>query len=96
MATASQQIPAMTPEARGWRLRLLVADAWPSLAIVVIWLVLLFDALFGPDIVVNNSSGFTRLPSAIVVAFFAYLATRAVARYGFGEPRTRPSDDRRE
>ena len=84
-----------TPETRGRRLRLLAADTWPSLAIAVIWLVLLFDALFGPDIVVSNSSGFTRLPSAVVVAFFAYLATRAVAKYGFGSDAKRPFDDRR-
>ena len=87
MATASEHGPIATPEPRGRRLRLLVADAWPSLAIAVIWLVLLFDALFGPDIVVSNSSGFTRLPSAVIVAFFAYLATRAVAKYGFGDSR---------
>ena len=61
----------------------------------MIWLVLLFDALFGPDIVVSNPSGLTRLPSAVVVAFFAYLATLAVAKYGFGPARERPFDDRR-
>jgi hypothetical protein len=96
MATASEHGPVATPETRSQRLRLSVADAWPSLAIAVIWLVLLFDALFGPDIVVSNGGGFTRLPSAVIVAFFAYLATRAVARYGFGPPRPRPSDNRRE
>ena len=86
MATASEHGPIATPEKRGQRLRLLAADTWPSLAIAVIWLVLLFEALFGPDIVVSNSSGFTRLPSPAVVAFFAYLATRAIAKHGFGPP----------
>ena len=95
MSTASEHGPIATPEPRGRRLRLLAADTWPSLAIAVIWLVLLFDALFGPDIVVSNPSGFTRLPSAVVVAFFAYLATLAVAKYGFGPTRERPFDDRR-
>lgn len=90
MATASEHGPIATPETRGRRLRL-AADTWPSLAIAVIWLVLLFDALFGPDIVVSNPSGFTRLPSAVVVAFFAYLATLAVAKYGFGPRRTSTS-----
>lgn len=89
MATASEHGPVATPETRGRRLRLIVADTWPSLSIAVIWLVLLFDALFGPDIVVSNPSGFTRLPSVIIVAFFAYLATWAIAKYGFGDPRTR-------
>jgi hypothetical protein len=37
-----------------------------------------------------NSAGRTdsaRIPSALVVALFAYLATRVVARYGFGRRR---------
>ena len=63
---------------------LAVADMWPSLAIAAMWLVVLLDALFGPDFVSSNPSGFTRIPSAIGVAFFAYLGTRVVARYGFG------------
>ena len=28
----------------------------------------------------------TRIPSAIIVALFAYLGTRVVAKYGFGRP----------
>jgi hypothetical protein len=61
---------------------------WASLAIAVMWLAVLFDALFGPDIVSSNVTSNTRVPSAVVVAFFAYLATRVVARYGFTRSRT--------
>jgi hypothetical protein len=61
---------------------------WASLAIGVIWLAVPCDALFGPDIISTNAGAqVTRVPSAIVVAFFAYLATRVVARYGFDRPR---------
>jgi hypothetical protein len=56
---------------------------WTSLAIGVIWLVVLVDALAGPDIVSSSAGSFARIPSAIVLAFFASLATWAVARYGF-------------
>jgi hypothetical protein len=57
---------------------------WASLAISVMWLAVLFDALWGPDIVSTNASGNNaQIPSAVVVAVFAYLATRVVARYGF-------------
>jgi hypothetical protein len=63
--------------------QLRVQEMWASIAISVIWLAVLFDALFGPDLVVNNASGMTSIPSAIIVAPFAYLATRVVARYGF-------------
>jgi uncharacterized membrane protein (DUF485 family) len=43
----------------------------------------LFDALFGPNIVNSRAGGDTSsVPSAIVVAFFAFLATWVVAGYG--------------
>jgi hypothetical protein len=58
---------------------------WPSLAIGVVWLAVLFDALFGPDIVTSNGAGTntSSTPSAVVVAFFAFLTSWVVARYGF-------------
>jgi len=57
---------------------------WTSLAISIIWIVVLIDALFGPDIVSTSAASFARVPSAIVLAFFAWLATWVVARHGFG------------
>jgi hypothetical protein len=62
---------------------------WASLAIVSMWLAVLFDALFGPDVVSSDTGGMTTtsIPSAVVVALFAYLGTRVVARYGFDHPR---------
>ena len=59
-------------------------DMWASLAIAAMWLAVLFDAVYGPDIVSVSATSSTRVPSAVVVALFAWLATRAVARYGFG------------
>ena len=82
MATVSSPVSDSPSESRIQR-RSVVAEMWTSLAIGVIWLVVLADALFGPDIVVSNASGFTRLPSAIILALFAWLATRVVAKYGF-------------
>ena len=80
---------AMTENRR--RTRAFVPEMWPSLAISVIWLVVFAVALFGPDIVSSNAGSFTRIPSAIVVAFFAWLATLAVARHGFGRAAERSS-----
>jgi hypothetical protein len=63
--------------------QLLVRELWASLAIGMIWLAVLFDAVFGPNIVNSSASGDTSsIPSAIVVAFFAFLATWVVARFG--------------
>jgi hypothetical protein len=73
-----------SPGRRRLLAQVLVHEMWASLAISVMWLAVLFDALWGPDIVVNNASGMTSIPSAVIVALFAYLATRVVARYGFG------------
>ena len=72
---------------RRWSEGFAVRDVSVSLAIAVIWVVVLLDALFGPDIVSSTAGGFTRVPSAIIVAFFAYLATHIVAKWGFGPPR---------
>jgi hypothetical protein len=61
---------------------------WASLAIAVIWLSVLFDAVFGPNIVTTGVAGdSTVVPSAVVVALFAFLATWVVARYGFRRER---------
>ena len=69
----------------------LVREMWTSLAISVIWLSVLCAAIFGPDIVSNNGVGDigerTTVPSAVVVAVFAFLATWVVAKYGFGPGR---------
>jgi hypothetical protein len=79
------------PEARSPWLRLLVPELWPSLAIVGMWLAVLFDAIFGPDIVSTNSAPgqSTTVPSAVAVALFAFLGTWVVARHGFGDRKQR-------
>ena len=52
--------------------RVLVREMWASLAIISMWLAVLFDALLGPDFVSSNAAdtNTTSIPSAIVVALF--------------------------
>ena len=83
MTTLSTEAHAPASEAPYWYSRVLVREMWASLAISVMWLAVLFDAIFGPDFVSSSGGGTTRIPSAIIVALFAYLGTRVVARYGF-------------
>ena len=65
--------------------RLFVREMWASLAISVIWLAVLFAAVFGSDLVTNNAgTNISTVPSAVVVALFASLATWPVAKYGLG------------
>jgi hypothetical protein len=82
MSTMSHGAEAM-PEKRRFSLRALPSDIWASLAITVMWLAVLFDALWGPDFVSTSSTSMTKIPSAIILALFAWLGTKAVAKYGF-------------
>ena len=71
-------------EGRRWVAQLRIREMWAAVAIAFIWLAVLFDALFGPDIVSTSATSSTTIPSAVFVALFAWLATRAVAKRGFG------------
>ena len=52
MTSVSHEPSRIVPEKR--LPQLLVTEMWASLAIIVIWLSVLADAIFGPDIVTNN------------------------------------------
>ena len=72
-----------------WSLEPVVSEAWASLAITVMWIAVSVDALFGPDIVSTTVGGTSStVPSAVVVALFAFLGTWVVA-HGFGFDRRR-------
>ena len=58
-------------------------DLWVSLAIITMWLAVLLDALFGPDIDVTDVTTHSTVPSAVVLAFFAAIATCFVAWFGW-------------
>jgi hypothetical protein len=88
MSAISHEPSVDAREKRRWSLQLLVPEMWASLAIVVMWLAVLFDAVFGPDIVNSSAGGdHSTVPSAVAVALFAFLATWVVAKYGFRHER---------
>jgi hypothetical protein len=88
--------PSDVPAAPRRSIRLPVRDISVALAIAVIWIVVLLVALFGPDIVSSNAgTNYTRLPSAVVVVFFAYLATHVIAKTGFSQNRDAPTSPSR-
>ena len=92
MSTVSAQVPPAASKRPRWYSQMLVREMWASLAIASMWLSVLFCALFGPDFVTSSGAGTstTTIPSGILVAFFAYLGTRVVARYGLGGPPDAP------
>lgn len=88
MSTIPHEPSEVVREKRRSSLQLPAPEMWASLAIIVMWLAVLFDAVFGPDIVNTSAGGdHSTVPSAVVVALFAFLATWVVARYGFRHPR---------
>ena len=84
MSTIAHEPSRGAAEKRRRPSQLLVREMWAAMAIAVMWLAVLFDAVFGPDIVSTSATSSTTVPSAVVVALFALLGTRVVAKYGFG------------
>jgi uncharacterized membrane protein len=85
MSTLSHGSAAPLPEKRRFSsLRALPSEIWASLAIAVMWIAVMVDALWGPDFVSTSSTSSTTIPSAIILALFAWLGTKAVAKYGLG------------
>jgi len=76
--------PTAHPPARaGW---LYVRALWGSLSIMTMWLVVLLVGIFGDDFVVNNSSGFTKIPVVVFLLPFVLPATIVVGRRAFTSP----------
>ena len=75
------------PFARGkerssWQL--FIPELLASLAIIAMWLSVLFSAVFGGNIVNTSAGGdASSVPSSVAVALFAFLATWVVAWFGF-------------
>ena len=89
MSTISHGTAGPLPEKRHFNSLRYLSDMWASIAITTMWLVVFADALWGPDFVSSSGGSLTKIPSAIVIALFAWLGTKAVAKYGFGN---RPED----
>jgi hypothetical protein len=87
LATFSHE-PVRSENTRGQLSRLAIRETWGSLAIMMMWIAVSIDAVYGPDIVSSSSGGnTTTVPSAVAVALFAFLGSWIVARYCFGSER---------
>jgi hypothetical protein len=83
MTVMTHEPSAETPARRSVASRLLVPEFWATVSIIAMWLAVLFDGVFGGDMVFTNSSGNTAIPSAVLVALFAVIGTVSVAKLGF-------------
>jgi hypothetical protein len=86
LATFSHK-PARSDVDRAQWSRLAIRETWGSLAITAMWIAVSVDAIWGPDIVSSSPGNTTTVPSAVVVALFAFLGSWIVARYCFGSDR---------
>jgi membrane protein YdbS with pleckstrin-like domain len=87
MTSISHEPTRAAQDRRVWEL-ILVPEMWAFLAIIVIWLSVVFAAIVGPDIVSDSVDGsHATVPSAVVMAMFAFFATWVIARYGFRRER---------
>jgi hypothetical protein len=79
--------PSIAGPARGGVAdRLLVPAFWGAVSIIAMWLAVLFDGIYGGDMIFANygGNGPTTIPSAVAVALFAFIGTVSVARHAFG------------
>jgi len=63
---------------------LMLPQLWGAVAIASMWVAVLFVSIYGGDFTsVNTGSQSTTIPSAVLVSFFAFLATASVAKRAF-------------
>jgi len=89
MTTAPLPLDEARREPRAW---LASRPLWTDLAIVAMWTAVAIDALAGPDLVSRSGDTVATVPSAVIVAVLAAVATIFVARYGFA-PEQRDAEE---
>ena len=81
MTSISHEPTAGREQRPQWAEFLRIPELGASLGISRRWFAVRIDAVWGPNFV---STVGTTIPSAIFVAFFAWLSTISIARYGLG------------
>jgi hypothetical protein len=65
--------------------RILVPEMWATVAIVAMWMAVLFVGVYGGDMTFHAvDSSWSTIPSGVVVALFAAIGTGSVAKRVFG------------
>jgi hypothetical protein len=74
------------PDRQGVAARLLVPGFWGAVSIIAMWLAVMFDGIFGGDMIFGNNAGGgpTIIPSAVLLGLFAVIGTVSIAKRVFG------------
>lgn len=69
----------------GWTSRVLVPQMWGTVAIVAMWVAVLFVGVYGGDMNFHGAdSSWSTIPSVVLVALFAAIGTGSVAKRVLG------------
>ena len=83
-STVHDQSPVRSAGDR-WAARILVREMWATVAIVAMWVAVLFVGVYGGDAAFHSvDSSSSTIPSVVFVAIFAAIGTGSVAKRVFG------------
>ena len=76
MTTTMQDQSSVRSPRGGWAARILVREMWATLAIVAMWVAVLFVGVYGGEATFHGvDSSFSSVPSGVFVALFAAIGT---------------------
>ncbi len=85
MMTTAMQDQSVRSGRDGWASRILVREMWATVAIVAMWVAVLFVGVYGGDATFHSvDSSSSTIPSGVLVALFAAIGTGSVAKRVFG------------
>ena len=85
MTTTMHDQPSVRYPREGWASRILVREMWATVAIVAMWVAVLFVGVYGGEATFHSvDSSVTTIPSGVFVALFAAIGTGSVAKRVFG------------
>jgi Mg/Co/Ni transporter MgtE len=85
MTTTMQDQSPVGSAREGWTSRVLVREMWAAMAIVAMWVAVLFVGVYGGEMTFHSvDSSWSTIPSVVAVALFAAIGTGSVAKRVFG------------
>jgi hypothetical protein len=85
MTTTMQDQASVRSRREGWASRVLVREMWAAVAIVAMWVAVLFVGVYGGEATFHSvDSSISSIPSGVLVALFAAIGTGSVAKRVFG------------